>query len=161
RGLPSIRQCPSFATLTITVAASTIRTLSWVLVVMTPEIPASLVLLSDESTVELIVRAKTGDNGAVEALLQRCLPALKRWTHGKLPLAARGALDTDDIVQNVVMHWLRRLQHFEPTQVGATMRYLRRSALNRIRDEVRRITRQPPPIELSDDVPSEAPTQLE
>src|SRR5262249_32547905 len=92
---------------------------------------------------------------------QRCVPALKRWAHGKLPQAARGAQDTDDLVQNVVMQWLRRLPQFEPTQVGATMAYLRRSALNRIRDEVRRMTRQPPPSGLSHDVPSEAPTQLE
>jgi RNA polymerase sigma-70 factor (ECF subfamily) len=110
---------------------------------------------------ELIVRAKAGDGNAVEALLQRCLPALRRWAHGRLPQAARGSLDTDDIVQSVIMQWLRRLPHFQPTQVGATMAYLRRSAINRIRDEVRRITRQPPPSELSEEVVGEAPTQLE
>jgi RNA polymerase sigma factor (sigma-70 family) len=128
---------------------------------MTHEDPTRPILLSDQPTMELIVRAKTGDADAVEALLQRCLPALKRWTHGRLPYAARGALDTDDIVQTVIMQWLRRLPQFQPTQVGATMAYLRRSALNRIRDEVRRITRQPPPSELPEDVPGEAPTQLE
>jgi RNA polymerase sigma-70 factor (ECF subfamily) len=128
---------------------------------MTPNLPERPILLSDQPTMELIVRAKTGDGDAIEALLQRCLPALKRWAHGKLPPAARGALETDDIVQTVIMQWLRRLPQFEPTQVGATMAYLRRSALNRIRDEVRRITRQPPPSELSDDVLAEEPTQLE
>jgi len=128
---------------------------------MTTEEPERPILLSDAPTIDLVVRAKTGDDQAVEALLQRCVPALKRWAHGKLPQAARGAQDTDDLVQNVVMQWLRRLPQFEPTQVGATMAYLRRSALNRIRDEVRRMTRQPPPSELSHDVPSEAPTQLE
>jgi hypothetical protein len=35
-------------------------------------------LLSDDATLELIVRARTGDRMAVEALLQRCLPPLKR-----------------------------------------------------------------------------------
>ena len=35
-------------------------------------------LLSDEPTVELIIRARTGDQSAVEAILQRCLPSLKR-----------------------------------------------------------------------------------
>ena len=43
-------------------------------------------LLSDESTVELVVRARDGDRMAVEALLQRCLPALTRWAHGRLPV---------------------------------------------------------------------------
>ena len=72
------------------------------------------ILLSDEPTMELIVRAKTGDDGAMEALLERCLPSLKRWAHGRLPSVARGALDTDDLVQNVVIQFLKRLPHFEP-----------------------------------------------
>ena len=46
-------------------------------------------LLSDEPTIELVIRARAGDRQAVEALLQRCLPALKRWAHGRLPAAAR------------------------------------------------------------------------
>ena len=119
------------------------------------------ILLSDEPTIELIVRAKTGDANATDALLERCLQPLRRWAHGRLPTAARGALDTDDIVQAVVIQWLQRLPHFQPTHVGAMQAYLRLSDLNRIRDEVRRITRQPPPSELVDDLASEAPTQLE
>ena len=41
-------------------------------------------LLSDEPTMELVIRAREGDRMAVEALLQRCLPSLKRWAH-RLP----------------------------------------------------------------------------
>ena len=110
---------------------------------------------------ELIVRAKTGDDEATEALLERCLQPLRRWAHGRLPTAARGALDTDDIVQHVVVQWLKRLPHFEPQRVGAMQAYLRQSVVNRIRDEVRRITRQPPPAELPDDLHAEGPSQLE
>jgi RNA polymerase sigma factor (sigma-70 family) len=109
----------------------------------------------------LIVRAKTGDDGATEALLERCLQPLRRWAHGRLPIGARGTLDTDDIVQNVIVQWLKRLPHFEPKQVGAMQAYLRLSVVNRIRDEVRRITRQPAPSELPDDLRSDAPSQLE
>ena len=118
-------------------------------------------LLSDQPTLELVVRAKTGDGAATEALLERCLQPLKRWAHGRLPAAARGALDTDDIVQDVVVRWLGRLPHFEPTHVGAMQAYLRQSIVNSIRDEVRRITRQPPPLELPDDLPCDAPSQVE
>ena len=50
-------------------------------------------LLSDEPTVELIIRARTGDQSAVEAILQRCLPPLKRWAHGRLP-PRRAAIST-------------------------------------------------------------------
>jgi len=128
---------------------------------MTPDESEPRTLLSDQPTMELIVLAKTGDDEATEALLERCLQPLRRWAHGRLPSAARGALDTDDIVQNVVVQWLRRLPHFEPTRVGAMQAYLRQSVVNRICDEVRRITRQPPPSELPDDLESEAPSQLE
>ena len=47
-------------------------------------------LMSDEPTIELVSRAREGDMPAMEALLQRCLPPLKRWAHGRLPPAARG-----------------------------------------------------------------------
>jgi RNA polymerase sigma factor (sigma-70 family) len=39
--------------------------------------------------------------------------------------------------------------------------YLRQSVINRIRDEVRRIGRQPPPLELPDDHPSDRTSPLE
>ncbi|MBI4486285.1 MAG: sigma-70 family RNA polymerase sigma factor [Acidobacteria bacterium] len=129
------------------------------------ESPAGLTpvdpLLSDESTIELVVRARNGDRLAVEALLQRCLPALKRWAHGKLPPAARGALDTGDLVQEAVLHALQRLDAFEPRHVGAMQAYLRRSVINRIRDEVRRITRQPAPAPLADEVAGDLTSPLE
>ena len=117
--------------------------------------------LSDEPTIELLVRAQAGDRGAVEALLQRCLPSLKRWAHGRLPAAARGSLDTEDLVQESAMHVLRRLDVFEPRHVGAMQAYLRQSVINRIRDEVRRIGRQPPPLELPEDLPGDRTSPLE
>jgi RNA polymerase sigma factor (sigma-70 family) len=118
-------------------------------------------LLSDESTIELVVRAQGGDRGALEALLQRCLPSLKRWAHGRLPSAARGSLDTGDIVQEAALHALRRLDTFEPRNVGSMQAYLRQSVINRIRDEVRRIGRNPPPVELPEDQPGDRTSPLE
>jgi RNA polymerase sigma-70 factor (ECF subfamily) len=118
-------------------------------------------LLSDEPTIELVMRARSGDRQAVEALLQRSVPQLKRWAHGRLPPAARSTLDTGDLVQETVLHVLRRLDAFQPRHVGAMQAYLRQSVLNRIRDEVRRIGRHPASIELSDDMPSEEPSPLE
>ena len=118
-------------------------------------------LLSDEPTIELVVRARDGDRQAVEALLQRSVPQLKRWAHGKLPAAARNSLDTGDLVQETVLHVLRRLDSFQPRHVGAMQAYLRQSVLNRIRDEVRRIGRHPASCELPEDMPSEEPSPLE
>jgi RNA polymerase sigma-70 factor (ECF subfamily) len=118
-------------------------------------------MLSDEPTIELVVRACNGDRQAVEALLQRSIPHLKRWAHGKLPAAARNSLDTGDLVQETVLHVLRRLDTFQPRHVGAMQAYLRQSVLNRIRDEVRRIGRHPTSIALPDDMPSEEPSPEE
>src|SRR5687768_15301905 len=119
------------------------------------------VLLSDEPTLELVVRAREGNREAVEALLQRCLPQLKRWAHGRIPAAARGSLDTGDLVQETVLHVLRRLDTFEPRHVGAMQAYLRQSVINRIRDEVRKIGRHPAPSELPDDLASDLTSPLE
>ena len=118
-------------------------------------------LLSDETTIELVVRAREGDRMAVEALLQRCLPSLTRWAHGRLPPAARGSLDTGDLVQEAALHALRRLDVFEPRHVGAMQAYLRQSVINRIRDEVRRVTRHPAPVELPPDHAADATSPLE
>jgi len=118
-------------------------------------------LLSDESTLELVVRARAGDRLAVEALLQRCLPALTRWAHGKLPVAARGAIDTGDLVQDAALHALQRLDAFEPRHVGAMQAYLRQSVINRIRDEVRRIVRHPAAVELPEEHPADVTSPLE
>ena len=112
-------------------------------------------LMSDEPTIELVSRARGGDMPAMEALLQRCLPPLKRWAHGRLPPAARGRLDTGDLVQEAALHVLGHLGTFEPRHVGAMQAYLRQSIVNRICDEVRRIGRQPPPLELPPDHPAD------
>src|SRR5687768_15299014 len=115
--------------------------------------PAGDPLLSDEPTIELVARAPGGDRPAMEALLQRCLPPLKRWAHGRLPPAARGRMDTGDLVQEAALHVLGNLGTFEPRHVGAMQAYLRQSVINRICDEARRIGRRPPPLELPDDHP--------
>lgn len=118
-------------------------------------------LLSDEPTIELVMKAQGGDRMAVEALLQRCLPQLKRWAHGKLPASARGSLDTGDLVQEAAMHVVQRLDVFQPRHVGAMQAYLRMSVINRIRDEIRRIGRHPAPVELPEDHPGDVTSPLE
>src|SRR5258706_15544900 len=85
-----------------------------------PDEPA---LLSDEPTMELVIRARKGDRMATEALLERCLPQLKRWAQGRLPAAARGSLDTNDLVQDAAINLVKRLEVFEPRHVGAMQGY--------------------------------------
>ena len=119
-------------------------------------------LLSDEPTIELVAKARDGDRAALEALIERCLPSLRRWAHGRLPTAARGTLDTGDLVQEAVIHAIAHLETFEPRHVGAMQAYLRQSVTNRIIDEVRRVSRrQPTPIEVEGDMPSNDDSPLE
>lgn len=118
-------------------------------------------LLSDEPTVELVIRAQAGDRQAVEVLLQRCLPPLKRWAHGRLPSAARDTLETGDLVQEAALHALQRLDVFKPRHVGAMQAYLRQSVINRVRDEVRRVKRHPAAEELPPDHPAESTSPME
>ena len=118
-------------------------------------------LLSDEPTVELIIRARRGDSSAIDAILQRCLPPLTRWARGRLPAAARGVLDTADLVQDAAINAIARLDSFEPRHVGAMQAYLRRSVINRIRDEMRRLGRRPAAVELPPEVASDDPSPLD
>ena len=50
---------------------------------------------------------------------------------------------------------------FTSSIVGALQAYLRQSVLNRIRDEIRKVSRQPPPVELPEDEPSDRTSPLE
>jgi RNA polymerase sigma-70 factor (ECF subfamily) len=118
-------------------------------------------LLSDEPTVELIIRARAGNAAAVDALLQRCLPTLKRWAHGKLPAAARSYIDTGDLVQEAALKAIQHLDTFEPRHVDSMQAYLRKSVINRVRDEVRRLSRRGVSLELSEDTPSDGQSPLE
>ena len=118
-------------------------------------------LLSDEPTIELITRARGGDPAATEALMQRCLPALKRWAHGRLPAAARHYMDTGDLVQEAAMNAIKHLDTFEARRVGAMQAYLIQCVINRIRDEVRRVSRRGPTTELPEELASNDLSPLE
>lgn len=113
------------------------------------------------SSFVLLQRARAGDSAAEEQLFARYLPRLQRWAHGRLPWSARGALETDDLVQDTLLHVLRRLDDFEPRHEGAFLAYLCTALRNRIRDQVRRAKRLPEPAELRTDNPSREASPLE
>ena len=100
-----------------------------------------------DSTFELIVRARTGDQAAIERLFARHLKPLQRWASGRLPKWARDLADTDDLVQEALLQTFKKIEDFEPRRVGSLQAYLRQAVLNRLRDELRRKARRP---ELSD-----------
>lgn len=93
-----------------------------------------------ESSFQLLLRARAGEAEAQECLCARYLPRLHRWAHGRLPRSARTALDTGDIVQDVLIRALNNLPAFEPEHEGSFPAYLRKSLMNRMADEAKRIS---------------------
>jgi len=99
--------------------------------------------LGPEVTVDLLARARGGEREALELLVTRCLPPLRRWAHGRLPAFARGAHETSDLVQDAVSRALGHLDDFEMRHQGALQAYLRQAVMNRIRDVIRYRRRRP------------------
>jgi len=122
---------------------------------------ASTQPLTSEATVDLLVLVKQGDQLALDRLLQRCIPALRRWAHGRLPLFARGMQDTADLVQDAVFVAMSRLDVFEARHQGALQAYLRQSIMNRIRDLIRQRNRRPVQTEMPEQLSDEAASPLD
>ena len=96
-----------------------------------------------DSTASLLDRAKGGDAAAQEQLFARCLPPLRRWARGRLPIGARDLVDTFDVVQDAALSTLRNLAAFTPDRPGAFMAYLREAVHSKIKDHARRVSRRP------------------
>jgi RNA polymerase sigma-70 factor, ECF subfamily len=111
---------------------------------------------SSSTSARLLLRARRGDEGALEELFARLLVYLRRWAHGRLPRWARRGVDTVDIVQDVLIRAFGRLDVFEPRQRQALRAYLRQAVRNRINDELRRFDRTGPSITL--EIEPAAPT---
>ncbi len=117
--------------------------------------------LPPDATVDLLQRVKSGDDAALEQLLQRCIPTLKRWAHGRLPASSRGMLETGDLVQDAVIASLRRLDGFEVRHQGALQAYFRQAVMNRICDLVRQRQRRPDQTDLPDQMADPRPSPLD
>lgn len=97
---------------------------------------------SSEQSSQLFARARLGDAGALGRLVERCLPRLRRWTHGRLPKWARTVTDTTDLIQEAMLRVVCRLDAFEIRSERALAAYLRATVRNHIRDEHRRLSRR-------------------
>ena len=117
--------------------------------------------MSEESSPDLIERAKVGDTHALDLLIARYLPRLQRWAHGRLPGSARDLAETQDLVQETVFKAFKQIDRFDVRGEGALQGYLRQALMNRIRDEIRRVNRRAEAVELDPDLQDEAPSPLE
>jgi RNA polymerase sigma factor (sigma-70 family) len=127
-----------------------------VAVVAVPGRPAAAVRCDGEASIELVRQACGGDREAENALCARYLPRLHRWTRGRLPQGVRPALETGDVVQEVLLNAIRTFPQFEPRHEGAFAAYLRTILANRLLDLGRRAMRRPAPspIEVEVELPS-------
>lgn len=114
-----------------------------------------------ESTVELLQKLKQGDQSALEVLLERHLPRLRRWASGRLPQYARDGTDTEDLVQETLIRTLRTIEGFEYRRDGALQAYLRQALFNRIRDRVRQAGRRPRLETVNEESPFKGESPLE
>ena len=117
--------------------------------------------LPAEATVELLALVKSGDQAALERLVARCMPALSRWAHGRIPRSARGMTETADLVQDVMVKALRRFEAFESRHQGALQAYLRHAVLNRIRDVARLHSRLPDHTDIPERLLDPRPSPLD
>jgi RNA polymerase sigma factor (sigma-70 family) len=111
-------------------------------------------------TAALVSAARQGSRAACEALLIGSLPGLRRWARGKLPAAARGHMDTGDLVQDAALLAVTRLALFNPQNGGSMPAYLRQIARHRVCDEFRKAMRRPQSVALDETLRSEQPSPL-
>jgi RNA polymerase sigma-70 factor (ECF subfamily) len=86
---------------------------------------------------------------------------VQRWARGKLPRGSRGDFDATDLVQEAALRMLKRRALFEPRHPHAVQAYMRRTVLNLVRDEARRLSRRPEWVDLGDDLPGDQTGPLE
>lgn len=117
--------------------------------------------LEDESTFRLMIQAREGEPDAVDRLCRRFLPRLRRWAAGRLPRSARDLVDTDDVVQDVLVQAIAHLARIDYRQEHALQAYARRMLSNRITDEARRAIRRPALGPLDAERPGNSPSPFE
>ena len=115
----------------------------------------------NDSTLHVLERARDGDEAAGRVLVERALPSIKRWAHGRLPRYARGTDDTEDVVQHALLNTLGRLTRFQHRTVGGLQAYLRQSVVNRVRDLIRLAMRRGVGVDEPPEVPDWNPSPLE
>jgi RNA polymerase sigma-70 factor, ECF subfamily len=125
--------------------------------------PAAAAATDDasSSTIHILERARQGDRSAIQVLIERASPAVRRWARGRVPHYVRSEANTEDVMQDVVFRTLKNIKRLQHVTVGGLQAYLRQSVVNRIRDLVRGSMRHGVALELPEDLRDETPSPLE
>jgi len=127
---------------------------------MIPEI-ATMGEVNPDSSVSLLLKAQIGDGDALNQLLARYLPRLRRYASRRLPSALRTMSDSGDLVQDAIISALPHVNTLEIRSEDAFQRYLKRAVRNRINDLHKKARRRPARKSLPDDVPERAVSPYE
>lgn len=98
-----------------------------------PEVPI------EEATLELVRRLKSGEEEAWVELYRRYHDDLLFAVRVHLGPGLRGALESEDILQSVVLDAFRALPSYEHRHSGGLRAYLHSRVVNKIRDRARRM----------------------
>jgi len=112
-----------------------------------------------ERSIDLLLKARAGDEDARNDLFGRYLPRLERWASRRLPLSVRTMLDTGDIVQEAMVSALRHIDTLEIRSDNALEVYLKQTIRNRIIDAYRRPRREREDIKA--DLPARGPSAFD
>jgi RNA polymerase sigma factor (sigma-70 family) len=116
---------------------------------------------SPEETVELLDKVRHGDDLALTQLLERLLPRLRRWAHGRLPRSSRGMLETGDIVQSVLSKAVKRLATLDIAESASLGYYLRQAIANEIASQYRKSGRAPQQTSVGEALPASDTSPLD
>jgi RNA polymerase sigma factor (sigma-70 family) len=109
-------------------------------------------------SLDILLRARAGDQDAITRLVEHYRPRLERWAHGRLPQFARDIEDTRSIVQAVMIKAVRRLPSFQPDRPHAWRFYLCTAVKHAIIDCTRRVQARPRLEPLDERLPSIEPS---
>ena len=87
-----------------------------------------------DATIELVQRAKGGDAGALEALLDRYQPRVRQLVRQRLGGQLRQELDSGDMVQEAMVEVLEGFERFEMRDEDAFVKWLSVLVENRLRE---------------------------
>jgi RNA polymerase sigma factor (sigma-70 family) len=99
-------------------------------------------------TPDLVARIHRGDEAALETLINRYVPVLRRICHSRLRGHPQLLLETDDVVQDALICIVRRIPQFVWRHPGGLLAYLSRVIRNRIIDAKRKAARHGEWVEL-------------
>lgn len=96
---------------------------------------------------QLVDRARAGDADALEQLLDGHALSLSGEIEAKIGAQYRGVVEADDILQVTFLEAFMQIRAFVPGGPGSFLAWLRRVALNNLRDAIKELERdkRPPP----------------